>query len=299
LRIVVVFVVTAALLTAAALAGGADPARPIRPAASADEPTGSGVQAVAIKNEAVFSVRLSSGGFGDQSELDPDDELFDAISASDLPAPFRRQATIQGFRMESYPRVGGGVDMVWLSTSHDEAFLAFADLTESELESLGVRPLAEAGATLHLAVTVARSATDADARALATIPDVPDDGELILLLREYEDEIGVDVEDLLLDGERTYVERRREPMDVSSLGDGATGERTVVAVLDYDEVANAYRSDRVLRWEFTENIVFAVGPYAVSVNRTSASLQDEVPNDVDPSALGQLVAGRLEETIVP
>lgn len=240
-----------------------------------------------------FSYTIEVGGDGHAEPLADEDPLFDLMFPSDLPLRLRQDAVVYGYKLSS-DNQSGRAGMVWLSASNHDASWAFGDLTSNELEMLNIEPPA-GGATLHLSITITRTDSHDDAREIAVIAKRPDESEMLVLLREYEDELGVDADDAYRDYTRKYHERGRERSEVTELGSGAVVERAAVAVLDYDDEANEYRSDEVIHWEFTEEIAFAVGRYAVTGSRTSANVQDPVPNDVNLVALLGVVAGRLRD----
>jgi hypothetical protein len=256
---------------------------------------------------------LSTGDYGEQTELDPSDELFNIIRADDLPPHLRDHVTSHGFSSSAYPGVSGGVDGVMAWAWNLPVMLAAEGAAEqwrAETSQDATSPRLSEPATTTVWVLVTRLSSDDAASAVGEefLPFGADDGEQLLVLRGIDDfdagaefgdfEFGdFDFEEAARDNERTYSERRREPINVSGLGDHAYGERRAVAVLDYDADLNTYRSDQMLRWEYTETVGFMLGRYTVMVTRSAASPTDVLPADFDIRALGETIAARLGQLV--
>jgi hypothetical protein len=246
---------------------------------------------------------LSSADSGVQMELEPDDELFNVVRIDDLPPELRERAAAHGFSSRLYEGVAGNVDGVMLWSANIDALLLIDGTTYqqrgADLE-LNIEPSAPAEpATTSVQATVLRFPSR-DAADRMFQQQTPEEGEIRLALRGFDGGNDFDLAEAIRDSERTYSERRRESIDIAGLGDHAYGEEIAVAVLDYDQVANEYRSDRVLSWQHTETVSFVVGQYAVLLSRSAVSLDDQVPGDVDLVALASGAAERLRDLeIVP
>jgi hypothetical protein len=322
IRIAVAFAVTAGVTAVAAFASGARSPE-TRPALIADEPWQSNVQIVAIATAIISTGPVASGvqterlggivvieeteGWlsttdeGVQTDLDPDDELFDIVRVEDLPVHLRSQAGTHGFSAPMYEGVDGNVDGVVLFATNFTALLAMEGVayqqrgTEVPELSLGPPPETEP-VTTNVQVMVMRFPSEEAAdRIFGEYGE--QEGELRVALRGIDEGSDFDFDEAIRDSERTYSERRRESIDVTGLGDHAYGESIAVAVLDYDRVANEYRTDRVLSWQYTETVGFTVGRFAVNVSRSAISPTEVLPSDIDISALAALVASRLEQLV--
>jgi hypothetical protein len=94
--------------------------------------------------------------------------------------------------------------------------------------------------------------------------------------------------------ERTWVTRRDDSEPVSGLGSEAVRYVYSVAQLDYDAVADVYRSDTELRRDTTEGYVVVFGRYVLVTSRAVAGFDSELPRDIDILEVTRAVVARLE-----
>jgi hypothetical protein len=244
---------------------------------------------------------LATTDYGGQTELAPDDELFDIVRFGDLPSHLRTSAGKHSFSSPMYEGVDGNVDGVMMFATNIAALLpgdgAAYQNRGVDVQELYTPPAPTEPATTNVYVMVMRfPSEDAVDHIFGEIGET--EGELRVALQGIDDSSGFDLDEAIRDSERTYSERRREALDVAGLGDNAYGEAIAVAVLDYDRLANEYRSDRILSWQYTESVGFTVGRYAVSISRSAVSPNDVLAQDTDIAALATAIAERLAE-IVP
>jgi hypothetical protein len=307
IRVLVALILTGAVIGVAALASG-ESASEVEHNVATNEPelraALRGVDSGNIIAMGESKGSLTTTDYGAQTELDPDHELFAVIRVDDLPAELREGATVQGFTSEQQPGVVPPFEGVMLWAFNVTAFIP-SDVSDGEgaYEGPGFfdlragRPPVVRSATTNVWIMVSRfpSAATADDFVVPSSGEGESDSESAqIILRDFGSSREFDLEEALRDNERTYNELRVEALDVAGLGDRASGERRVVAVLDYDPVANVYRSDAVLHWEYSEFISFTSARYTVMLTRAASSLTDDLPADVDLSSLARLAYERIE-----